>query len=156
MVPSRRETSSRRHRVLDETTIELSDPENTPLAGARMSEDQMKVSDVSLKLGETSGVLDGYLKALSIRQELVAATPGDAEGRTQLARIYERLGAYSISLAEAGKRIADWRDARRNYQQSLDIFQELQQQNKLMSDYAKKPSEVRKAIETCDAALAKF
>lgn len=36
-------------------------------------------------------MLEGYLKALAIREELVAATPGDAEGRAQLARIYASL-----------------------------------------------------------------
>jgi len=73
-----------------------------------------------------------------------------------LARIYASLGAYSVSTAQAGKHIDDWRDAKRWYQQSLDAFQELQQQNKLSSDYAKKPSQIKKAIATCDAALAKL
>lgn len=135
--------------------MSIADPSNADARGD-VSEDQMKVSDVSLKLGERAGVLDGYLKALAIRQELVAATPGDAEGRTQLARIYESLGAYFVSADATEKRIADWRDARRWYQQSLDTFQELQQQNKLSSDYAKKPSKIKKAIETCDAALARL
>ena len=135
--------------------MSIADPSNADARGD-VSEDQMKVSDVTLKLGERAGVLDGYLKALAIRQELVSATPDDAEGRTQLARIYASLGAYFTLQAEAGKRSADWRDARRWYQQSLDTFQELQQQNKLSSDYAKKPSQIKKAIETCDAVLAKL
>jgi tetratricopeptide (TPR) repeat protein len=135
--------------------MSIADPSNADERGD-VSEDQMKVSDVSFKLGDRAGVLDGYMKALVIRRELVAVTPGDAEGRTQLARIYASLGAYFILMAEAKKQIADWRDARRWYQQSLDTFQELQQQNKLPSDYAKKPSQMKKAIETCDAALAKL
>lgn len=131
------------------------DPSNT-VARGDLSEDQMKVSDVSLKLGDKADVLDGYLKALAIRQELVATTPDDAEGRSQLARIYESLGAYYISLAAAGKRIADWREARHWYQQSLETYQELERQNKLSSDYGKKPSEIKKTVETCDAVLAKL
>lgn len=111
---------------------------------------------MSLKLGDKADVLDGYLKALAIRQELVATTPDDAEGRAQLARIYESLGAYYISLAAAGKHIADWREARHWYEQSLETFQELQRQNKLSSDYGKKPSQIKKTIETCDAVLAKL
>jgi tetratricopeptide (TPR) repeat protein len=135
--------------------LSISDPTNSDERGD-VSEDQMKVSDVSLKMGDSAGVLDGYLKALAIRQELVSATPGDAEGRTQLARIYESLGAYFVSTAAKEKHATDWREARRWYQQSLDTFQELQQQNKLSSDYAKKPSQIKKTIETCDAALAKL
>ncbi len=135
--------------------MSIADPSNADERGD-VSEDQMKVSDVSLKVGERAGVLDGYMKALAIRQELVATTPDDAEGRTQLARIYESLGAYYISTAATEKRVADWREARRWYQQSLETFQELQQRNKLSSDYAKKPSQIKKAIETCDAVLAKL
>ena len=90
-----------------------------------------------------------------MRQELTVASPDDAEGRTQLARIYESLGRYYASIAETEKRTDDWREARQWYQQSLETFQELQQRNKLSSDYAKKPSQIRKTIETCDAVLAK-
>jgi tetratricopeptide (TPR) repeat protein len=130
------------------------DPSNS-VARGDMSEDCLKVSDVLLKLGDKPGALKGYLNALSIRQELVAATPDDAEGRIQLARIYEGLGGYYNSTAAAEKRIDDWREAKNYYQQSLEIFQDLQQKNKLSSDYAKRPSEIKKKIETCDAVLAK-
>ena len=94
-------------------------------------------------------------RILSI-EELVAATPDDAEGRTQLARIYEGLGAYFISLAETEKRADDWREARRWYQQSLEAFRELQQRNRLSSDYEKKPFQLKKKVDTCDAVLAKL
>ena len=80
----------------------------------------------------------------------------DAEGRTQLARIYESLGAYFISLAETGRRVDDWREARRWYQQCLETFQELQQRNKLSSDYEKKPYQIKQKIDACDAVLAKI
>jgi serine/threonine protein kinase len=132
--------------------LSIADPSNQEERGD-VSEDQMKVCDVSLKLGDRAGVLNGYLKALSIRQELVAATPNDAEGRTQLARIYAALGAYFASMSDAKEQITDWREARRWYQQSLDTFQELEHQNKLSSDYAKKPAQIKKAIERCDSVL---
>jgi eukaryotic-like serine/threonine-protein kinase len=138
-----------------EEEMSSADPSNSVTRGD-LSEDLMKVSDVALQLGDTTGALAGYRRALAIREELVAATPDDAEGRTQMARIYESLGGYFTSVAIKEKRVADWRDARRWYQQSLDAFSELQQQNKLSADYVKKPSEIKKAIERCDTALAKF
>jgi eukaryotic-like serine/threonine-protein kinase len=140
--------------VTIEEAMSNADPSNT-VARGDLSEDYMKVCDVSFKLGQTTDVLSGYLKALAIREELAAATPDDAEGRTQLARIYESLGTYYLSLAATEKRPGDWREARHWYQQSLETFEGLQQRNKLSSDYGKKPSQIKKRIETCDAVLAK-
>jgi len=116
----------------------------------------LKVGDALLKLGDKAEALTDYRKALAIREELVAATPDDAESRTQLARIYESLGTYYSSIAATERRINDWREARRWYQPSLETFQELQQRNKLSSDYGKKPYQIKKRIETCDAVLAKL
>jgi hypothetical protein len=56
-------------------------------------------------------------------------------------------------MSDAKEQITDWREARRWYQQSLDTFQELEHQNKLSSDYAKKPAQIKKAIERCDSVL---
>jgi hypothetical protein len=86
---------------------------------------------------------------------LVAAEPDSADSRTELARIYESLGAYYMSLAATEKSISNWREARHWYQQSLQTFEELQQSNKLSSDYGTKPYQIKKTIEACDAVLAK-
>jgi tetratricopeptide (TPR) repeat protein len=138
-----------------EEAMSNADPSNTDTRGD-LSEDYLKVGDVLLKLGDKAEALLDYRKALAIREELVAATPDDAEGRTQLARIYESLGTYYLSMAATEKRPSDWREARRWYQQSLETFQELQQRNKLSSDYGKKPYQIKKRIETCDAILSKL
>jgi tetratricopeptide (TPR) repeat protein len=126
-------------------------------AGARgdLSEDIMKLSDVSSRLGDRADALNGYRRALAIREELVKANPDSAEERTQLARIYESLGTYSLSLAASRGRTDDWREARRWYQLSLETFQGLQQRNKLSADYATKPRQIEKRIRTCDAALVR-
>jgi tetratricopeptide (TPR) repeat protein len=124
-------------------------------AGARgdLSEDLMKLSDVSSRLGDRAGALNGYRRALAIREELVKANPDSAEERTQLARIYESLGAHFLSLGASGRGTDAWREARRWYQLSLGTFQELQQRNKLSADYTTKPHQLEKRIRTCDAAL---
>jgi hypothetical protein len=43
---------------------------------------------ICLQLGDAESALAGYRKALAIRESLVAANPDNAEGRTQLARLY--------------------------------------------------------------------
>ena len=137
-----------------EEAMSNADPSNT-VARGDLSEDQMKVSDVLTKLGNKSEALTGYQRALAIRQQLVAASPDDAEGRTQLARIYESLGNFYSGLATEDKRVENWRDAKQWYQLSLESFQLLQQKNKLLSDYQKKPAQMRKRVDSCDAAIAK-
>ena len=48
---------------------------------ATCPEDQMKVTDILFRLGEKAEALKGYLNALALRQELVAASPDDAKLR---------------------------------------------------------------------------
>jgi hypothetical protein len=43
-------------------------------------------------LGELAGAMDSYLKALRIREALVAANPGDVQSRRDLALSYVKFG----------------------------------------------------------------
>jgi serine/threonine protein kinase/tetratricopeptide (TPR) repeat protein len=131
--------------VAIEESMTGADPTNT-VAQGDLSEDYMKVSDVSLKLGDRAKALEGYRKALSIREELVAKTPDNAEGRTQLARIYESLGDCFSLVAKNVKPTADRLEAKHWYQQSLDVWTDLQRRGTLTSDYIKKPNEVKQKI----------
>ena len=75
----------------------------------------MKLADVYLQLGDGASALAGYRRALAIRENLDGADPGNAESRSQLAQLYERLGGYY--LGKRRKKIrpaqtaADWREA---------------------------------------------
>ena len=140
--------------VAIEESMSAADPANTDARGD-LSEDCMKVSDVSLKLGDREKALEGYHKALAIREELVAKSPDNAEGRTQLALIYESLGDFFSVVVKNDKHAADWQEAKRWYQQSLDVWNDLQRKGKLTSDYAKKPNEVRQKIEKWEPGLRK-
>jgi len=133
--------------VAIEESMTGADPTNT-VAQGDLSEDYMKVSDVSLKLGDRAKALEGYRKALTIREELVAKTPDNAEGRTQLARIYESLGDCFSLVAKNDKPLADRQEAKQWYQQSLDVWTDLQRKGKLTSDYVKKPNEVKQKISS--------
>jgi serine/threonine protein kinase len=128
------------------------DPSNTDARGD-LSEDYMKVSDVSLKLGDKTNALAGYRKALTMREGLLATNPEDAEGRTQLARIYESLGDCFSTMARNDKRVANWQEAKRWYQQSLDVWNDLQRKGTLTAVYGKKPDEVKRKLEKCERGL---
>jgi hypothetical protein len=56
-------------------------------------------------------------------------------------------------IAKNDKRVADWQEARRRYQQSLDTWNDLQKRGTLTSDYVNKPNEVKQKIVKCEAAL---
>lgn len=62
-----------------------------------------KVGDVqggigAANLGDTSGALDSYNKALEIRKRLLAANPRDSETRDGLAQSYQRIGRIYMDM----------------------------------------------------------
>jgi tetratricopeptide (TPR) repeat protein len=142
-----------RKAVVIQEAIANADPTNT-VARGDLSEDYMKTSDISLKLGARAEALKGYRKALAIREELVAKNPDNAEGRVQLARIYESLGEYFSLAGKSDKRVNDWQEAQRQYQQSVDVWVDLKSKGKLSADYARKPEEVSRKLAACNTALA--
>ena len=141
-----------------EEALSAADPKDAEKRGD-LSEDRMKLSDVYLQLGDAASALAGYRKALAIRETLVAADPENAEGRSQLGRIYEKLGRYHA--LQGAKNVSrqhsaeNWREARRWYQQSLDVWKSLQQHKTLAVDYANKPLEISRQLAKCDAAIAR-
>ncbi len=145
--------------VAIEEALSQSDPKDAEKRGD-LSEDQMKLSDVYLQLGDAERALAGYRNALAIRESLLAANPDNAEGLTQLARLYEKLGGYYA--LQAAKRLpptqraGNWREARRWFQQSLDVWKALQQHKTVAADYAKKPVEISQQLAKCDAAIAQL
>jgi len=139
--------------------LSQADPTDTEKRGD-LSEDLMKLSDVYLQLGDAEHALAGYRKALVIRESLVAANPDNAEGRTQLARLYEKLGGY-YALQAAKKfppaqSAGNWHEAKRWYQQSFDVWKDLQQRKTMAADYANKPVEISRQLAKCEAAIAQL
>jgi serine/threonine protein kinase/tetratricopeptide (TPR) repeat protein len=142
-----------------EEALSQADPTDTEKRGD-LSEDEMKLSDVYLQLGDTASALAGYRKALAIREGLVAANPENAEGRSQLAWLYGKLGRYhalqavkKLPLAQSAE---SWREARRWYQQSFDVWKDLQQHKTIAAEYASQPVEVSRQLAKCDAAIAQL
>lgn len=53
-------------------------------------------------LGDRAGAMDSYLKAMRIREALVAADPTDAQNRRELAENQRRIGWQLLDTSEAG------------------------------------------------------
>ena len=54
-------------------------------------------------LGDFAGAMDSYVKALQIREALVAAAPGDVQNRRDLAASYHKIGAQLLETSEAAR-----------------------------------------------------
>jgi eukaryotic-like serine/threonine-protein kinase len=122
-----------------------------------VSEDWMKVADLELAIGDRARALAGYRKALAIRESLVEAEPDDADGRSQLALIHQKLGAFYALQAtrqSAGQSAANWREAKQWYDKSLTIWNDLQQHKNLGTEYVNNPKEVAQQLSKCNRALA--
>jgi tetratricopeptide (TPR) repeat protein/tRNA A-37 threonylcarbamoyl transferase component Bud32 len=54
-------------------------------------------------LGDFAGAMDSYVKALRIREALVAAAPGDPQNRRDLAGSYHKIGAQLVDTSEGAR-----------------------------------------------------
>ncbi len=54
-------------------------------------------------LGDFAGAMESYVKALQIREALVAAAPGDVQNRRDLAASYHKIGAQLLETSEAAR-----------------------------------------------------
>ena len=57
----------------------------------------------SANLGDQAGAMESYLKALQIREALVADSPRDVQSRRDLARSYVRIGNRLVGTSEAAR-----------------------------------------------------
>ena len=116
------------------------------------------VGDALLRLKDTSGAEAEYRKALEIYSPLAAEDPTDETLRRDQALAFEGLGDVFVALAVAAKSQPEqtprWTEARNHYQQSLDIWRDLEKRNVLRFIDAKKPDEVGRKLARCNAAIA--
>jgi tetratricopeptide (TPR) repeat protein len=118
------------------------------------------IGDALLHLKDLAGAEAAYRKALDIYDPLAAADPTDETVRRDQSLAYEGLGNVNVALASANKiqreQTNHWTEARNRYQQSLDIWRDLDKRKVLRSTDAKKPDEVAQKLARCDAALKKL
>ena len=121
-----------------------------------LAEIGMNLGAVEFALGNEAAALGEYREALGIAEPIAAASPANADWRVLLARLHQKLGEYYAHQAEkepqgttSGK---DREEALRAYQKSLNLWNNLKEQNALGADYATKQKEVAGEIAECQAA----
>ncbi|HQZ81974.1 MAG TPA: protein kinase [Pyrinomonadaceae bacterium] len=136
------------------TAIEeaMSDADPTNMSALSvLSEDYLKVGDLAMKLGNRAEALAGYLKALSMREKIRSLAQESGEDRAVSAEIYQSLGDYYFSQAKIDKSIESFSEAKTRYEQSLAVWNEMQQAGKLLAEDAHKPKNLKRKIERCIA-----
>ena len=137
------------------TAIEeaMSDADPTNMSALSvLSEDYLKVSDLTMKLGNRAEALAGYLKALGMREKIRSQAQESGEDRAVSAEIYQSLGDYYFSQAKIDNPIENFNEAKNRYEQSLEVWNEMQRAGKLLAEDAHKPNILKRKIEQCIAA----
>jgi serine/threonine protein kinase len=98
----------------------------------------------SASLGDRAGATESYLKALRIREALVAAAPRSAQGRRDLAAIYEKAGTELLETKEAPRGLEQLRKALTLYSE-LVVEQPARQESR--SDLAEIHETIGLALE---------
>jgi eukaryotic-like serine/threonine-protein kinase len=142
--------------AIDES-LAKDDPTNAD-ARLTLAESHITSSDIKLKLGDTTGAMQGYRKAQEIYQALATADPSaDTQQRYQ-AIVHEKIGDVFALLApkKASAQAENWHEAKRLYQQSLEVWLDFQKRNTLQPDEAEKPNQVSQKLAKSEAALEKL
>lgn len=97
-------------------------PESIPLQ-EEIATAYEKVGDVQggtgrANLGDTSGALESYMKALTIRQAILAKRPSDSAARDGLSRSYLRIGEILLDMGR-------YQEALQYHQSHLELSKEL-------------------------------
>lgn len=117
-----------------------------------------QVGQTEAKLGNREAALDQCRKAVERLKE-APDDPANTYLRGLRARAHNYIGeAYSELATSAetapSERAEHWRLARTAFEQSLNVWQDLQSRGVLAGDDARKPEEAARQIARCDAALA--
>ncbi len=118
-----------------------------------LSEDYLKVSDLAMKLGNRAEALAGYLRALGMREKIRSQAQESGEDRAVSAEIYQSLGDYYFSQAKIDKALENCGEAKNRYEQSLAVWNEMQQAGKMLAEDAHKPNILRQKIAKCVAMV---
>ena len=131
------------------------DPTNTMYSGFA-ADIHNGIGNAMMKANNLSEAMKSYRRALAIFEKLSSEDPTEAMKRRELARSYSNLGnAYAVlaSKSPGNQRIENWREARSNYQKSLDILLDMRSRGTLASSESGEPEKVAAEIARLDAAL---
>ena len=114
---------------------------------------------VMMETGDTAGALAALRQGVSLVEAAATQSPGNLKIKSRLAQRYFECGQIYSRLAQTkstSEQKANWQAARDQYQHSLSMWRELSSQGKLSKADAGKPDEAARALDKCEAALAKL
>jgi tetratricopeptide (TPR) repeat protein len=132
------------------------DPRNVN-AKSDLSVGYMRMIDVLAKTGDVSVSMEDAAEELAIDEKMLALNPANADAQHNQAVAHQQLGKAHLLLASNTTKPAEqqrrkWQAARNEFQQSLDIWNEIKRKGPLSVD-TEKPGEVAAEIAKCEAAL---
>lgn len=112
------------------------------------------------KMGDLKGALAEMRRSLDFAGRAMARDSENHLLRRLVAMTYFNVGDVYGRLAEQQRmteqqRLEHWREARKAYQQSLDLFTDLRNRGVLPKEFTDKPNEISVKIAACEAAMAK-
>ena len=105
------------------------------------------IAALALENGDSGTALRAAEKELQIAGRLLAVNAGNETAR-------RNQGVAFLQMGQAHEILAEWREARSSYQQSLDVWLDLRRKGTLIPRYAPRLDEAGHAVARCDRALA--
>ncbi len=125
---------------------------NFALAKSNVADTHQTLAKILLKQKDAAGALENYRQALAIL-ETGSAPDKTPEEWTRTAEIYEGIADASISTRRDAESLTE---AKAAYQKSLDIWQDLRQQGKLLPGNSENLNQVLQKLEKCETTPAKL
>ncbi|MEK6289610.1 MAG: serine/threonine-protein kinase [Acidobacteriota bacterium] len=143
-------------RALDIYEKRIAEDRMNTMYSAFAAEIHNGMGNAMMKANDLSEAMKSYRRALAIFEKLSSEDPAEAMKRRELARSCSNLGnVYAIlaSKSPGNQRIENWREARSNYQKSLDILLDMRNRGTLPAVESGEPEKIAAEIARCDAAL---
>jgi serine/threonine protein kinase/predicted negative regulator of RcsB-dependent stress response len=131
------------------------DKENSALV-LSLNRSYQKKGDALVIFGRPDEALSFYHKALKSNEEIAAQDLNNMDMRLQLANDYLQIARVHVSLAAkaSDKKQAYWQEARRRFEQSKNVFLDMQAHNLRTPPITDVLTEISRQIAVCDEKLS--
>ena len=126
---------------------------NDALTKTNLSQTYNNIGNVLAQSDKFPAALENYKLALSMREAHVKQNPAESFMHGRLGETTFDLGDLYAKMAVQNGKTEHWREAKKWYQQSLEVWEALSTNGTLQGYQATKPEETLKAIEKCVSAL---
>jgi serine/threonine protein kinase/tetratricopeptide (TPR) repeat protein len=133
-----------------------SDKENSTVL-LNLNRAYQKKGDALIGFGKPNEALRFYHKALKSNEEIAAEDPDNMDMRLQLANDYLQIARANVSLANKAtdKKEEFLQEARKRFEQSKEVFLDMQEHNLRTKPISDILTEITKEIDECDKTLSK-